>query len=170
MNPSDFLLEVIAVFVGVIAAFELDNYRERRQETKESVRVLELIEAELNENIKLLKQFHELFAKPETVVPYYHLRLIVWEGVRGKIDLIKNDKLLTDVMQVYFAIDMLERTLTVYKEHHSTWIGETSTMVKAAIQQRVEAHRRAMVTQIEQLQPRVVSAQTEIRQEINRLS
>jgi hypothetical protein len=46
-TPFDFILELVAVFVGVFAAFELDKYRESRAEDKERIRLLGLIYREV---------------------------------------------------------------------------------------------------------------------------
>jgi hypothetical protein len=46
-----FALEIGGVFMGAFAAFEFDNFREQRNEKKESVRVLKLLKQELEINL-----------------------------------------------------------------------------------------------------------------------
>jgi len=54
VDVIQFGLDILGVFIGAFAAFELDNYRASRNERKDKVRVLKLIRTEVTENNQLL--------------------------------------------------------------------------------------------------------------------
>jgi hypothetical protein len=51
IDPVQFALEIGGIFIGAFAAPEFDNFREQRNEKKESVRVLKLLRHELEINL-----------------------------------------------------------------------------------------------------------------------
>ncbi len=84
---------------------------------KKSVRVLALIRNELLANVGTLEMIDALFKNNETQqLPYYRLHSDVWEAVSSKIEIVKNDELLTKITEEYFTFDMFERTLQLYED------------------------------------------------------
>lgn len=86
--------------MGAFAAFEFDNFREQRNEKKESVRVLKLLKQELEIN---LHQMIPAIRKnvQQTKMPYVPLELDIWEAVSNKIDHISNDDALQAIARAY---------------------------------------------------------------------
>lgn len=102
IDPVMFGLEIFAVFVGVGLVFLLDRLADRSSEGKEYRRVLRLIKQELDANIPILGRFRTNFEKTPAQpggyhVPYYHLRMSMWQGISSKVDSIKDEALLTEI-------------------------------------------------------------------------
>lgn len=112
------MAEIVAVFIGVITAFELDNWRETRHEEIERRRLLELLRKEIENNILIM---NGILTKLSSGVPYEGLRLEIWQGITGKLDVFNDDNLLWKIALFYYRLNTLGRTLDLYVDHTSTY-------------------------------------------------
>jgi len=110
----DFILEIIAVFIGVLGAFELDNYRDKKIEGRERARVLRLIRQEVESNQAVLRALD--LVGPGDVVNFQLVRDI-WGGVSDKLVLLNNDQLLDGTTLLYFEFTTFNRNIEMYNEH-----------------------------------------------------
>lgn len=163
-----FGLDILGVFIGAFAAFELENLRERRNDRKEEVRVLRLIRTEVNDNGQLLNKLQNTLRDFPEGVPYTRLRNSIWRGVASKLELVTNDKLLTDLTGLYYAIDLVDRTLDTYSEHATLNIHEVNVEVQKAIQARLDIHRNVLVTNITTPRTGLIDMCKAIAEEIDR--
>lgn len=111
----DFILEIVAVFLGVLGAFELDNYREARTQDKERVRVLILIRQEVDANQELINSTNSRI-EPTDVLNHRSVRDI-WDGVSSKLVVLRDNDLLHQVTLLYFDLASFDRIIEVYNEH-----------------------------------------------------
>lgn len=113
-----FILEIVAVFVGVFAAFWLDNRRNRKAEETERRRLLGLIRREVDANKHILNGM-VLVENNEDIgsVPSSRPMRNVWEGVTEKLAVLTNDKLLEEATLLYFDLANLDAIIDQYREH-----------------------------------------------------
>lgn len=109
-----FILELVAVFFGVLGAFELDNWRDRKAEDKERGRVLGLISHELESNQAIVNAMN--LTPPSDVVNARPMRNI-WEGIASKLSVLNDDTLLIEVTLAYFDLANLGRDIDMYEEY-----------------------------------------------------
>jgi hypothetical protein len=169
-DAVSFLFEIIAVFLGVFAAFWLDNYREGMHEISESIRTLRMIREELNANLTVMEQLQGGLSLDSMKIPYFGPQFALWRGVSNKIGLIENDILLRELSQVYYRFEVLDHILTLYSEHYSVLTTETDDQVLSVLRKRVEIHRSRARDQLADLIPRTQGVITKIGEEIKRLS
>lgn len=145
----DFILEIVAVFFGVLGAFELDNYRDRKAEDKERVRVLGLIRREVDSNKHILDGM-VLVEKDEVIgVPTSRPMRNIWEGITSKLAILTNYELLEEATLLYFDLANLDGILDMYREH----VGEyhyVSLEEKARMEPTLRSQRTHYVSYIEQ--------------------
>lgn len=114
----DFFLELVAVFLGVLGAFELDNYREAKAEDKERVRLLGLISREVESNNGiLLGMSREKDAATAFGVPNARPMRNIWDGITGKLAILRNDKLLEEATMLYWDLANLDGMLDTYRDY-----------------------------------------------------
>jgi hypothetical protein len=117
----DFLLELAAVFVGVLAAFELDNYRESKAEDKERLRLLRLIYREVTANKGILDGMSLIKAESDFSVPNARPMRNIWEGITGKLAILRNDDLLEEATMLYWELANLDKMLDIYRDYASAY-------------------------------------------------
>lgn len=111
----DFFLELVAVFVGVFAAFQLDNYRESRAEDKERLRLLGLIYREVTANKGILDGMLLIERDVDLGVPNTRPMRNIWDGVTSKLAILRNDELLEETTMLYWQLSNLDAMLDVYR-------------------------------------------------------
>ena len=141
----DFVLEIIAVFVGVFAAFELDNYREASAENKERLRLLALIRREVHANEQVLASMTRI--KTDDPVSVESSRSIrnIWEGITGKLVILRNDELLEATTLLYFQLANLDRLLDMYREYGGAYL-YASPIERTRLEPRLKDQRTHYVT------------------------
>jgi hypothetical protein len=117
----DFVLEIVAVFIGAFAAFELDSYRDRKAEEKERKRFLELIRREVKANERILDGMILVESQPAAIPSSRPIRN-VWEGITEKLALLRNEKLLEEATLLYFDLANLDGILGMYREHSAAFL------------------------------------------------
>ncbi len=130
VDPIGFGLEILGVFLGALAAFELDNLRDKWNEKNEAQRILEFIRGEIIDNVESLennaKCFKQIQNPGEEIGPYAlfpkHLRKEVWAGIVSKLDVIADIGLLLDLSRLWYEIDVFERDLLEYEKRHDEYI------------------------------------------------
>jgi len=118
----DFILEIVAVFVGVFAAFELDNYREASAENKERLRLLALIRREVHANEQVLTSMTRIETDDPVSVESSRSIRNIWEGITGKLVILRNDELLEATTLLYFQLANLDRLLDLYREYAGAYL------------------------------------------------
>lgn len=112
----DFFLELAAVFLGVLGAFELDNYREAKAEDKERVRLLGLISREVDSNngilIGMSREEDAAFG-----VPNARPMRNIWDGITSKLAILRNDELLEEATMLYWDLANLDGMLDIYRDY-----------------------------------------------------
>ena len=142
-----FALEILAVFLGVLGAFELDNLRDRRAENKERKRILKLIHRELKANHDIIDAAN--LTKAGQVLNTRTMRNI-WEGIASKLSVLSNDDLLGEVTLTYFDIANADRNFDMYDEYARRY-QQAVTSEKAAMKPELErecAHFKRYATKI----------------------
>jgi len=139
-----FGLDIFGVFLGVIAAFSLDRFQDSLMELKEYARVLRLIKQELESNLPIMQKFLDRLPSKQRMdsfeIPYYHLRMSIWQGISSKVDSIKNAALLTEIATVYYNYDTFERMLDSFLQLAlSTLATSTSVKLRLGMQNRRDA-------------------------------
>jgi len=114
MALIDFGLELVAVFVGVVLAFEFDNFRESRDENKERLRLLGLLYREVTANVGILDGMRER-TTVDFGVPNTRPMRNVWDGITSKLAILKNDDLLEEATMLYWQLANLDRMLDLYR-------------------------------------------------------
>jgi hypothetical protein len=124
--------EFAAVLVGVIAGFEFDRYRERRNRTQQAIEFLDLTKKELEGNLETLQNVTK-YLKSQAYMPTYGLRLDSWRAFSNRVALVKDPTLVRDIFATYYKFDMYERTMTRYLDLCYT------LLVEPKVSQREEA-------------------------------
>jgi hypothetical protein len=147
MNTSlfDFLLEIVAVFIGVFAAFFLDNYREERAQKKENSRLLHLLREEIESNKGILSGMRE--TKPGAV-PHGRPMQNVWQSIVSKFDVMKEDELFSEVTYLYWVIGNLDRMVDLYMEYTATHMYLPDQLARQTMESRLESQREHIRTYI----------------------
>ena len=109
-----FILELVAVFLGVLGAFELDSPRDRLAEDKERKRVLGLIRRELKANYDIINASNLTEAGYVLNTRSMHN---VWDGITSKLSVLDNDDLLQQVTLAYFDLANSDRNFDMYEEY-----------------------------------------------------
>lgn len=112
----DFILEIIAVFIGVFAAFWLDNRRETKDEDKERVRLLGLIRREVESNNGILDGLSHV-KNDDFGVPNYRPMRNIWEGVTSKLAILRSDDLLEEATMLYWQLAAFDGMLDIYRDY-----------------------------------------------------
>ncbi len=125
VDVTEFVLGIIGVFLGAFAAFEFDKFRERQNEKKQSVRVLELLRRELEVN---LQEMIPAIRKnvEESKLEFVPVALDIWEAVSNKIDSIANDNALEAIASAYYRLHTLERVLEWYRIYAAIYFSISS--------------------------------------------
>jgi hypothetical protein len=169
-DAISFVLEILAVFLGVLAAFWLDNYRERRVETSGAVRALRMIHEELIGNMTIMEQLQQGFSSESDKVPYFGPQFALWRGVSDKIGLTKNDTLFRELLKIYYRFEVLDSILSLYREHYAMLGTGTGAKIRRVLEKRVATHKSNALVQLGELIPQTKSLITAIEAEIERLS
>lgn len=148
-----FGLEILGVFLGVGAAFLLDRLADQLSEKKEYLRVLILIRHELDADVTVLEKFRTNFDKAENQpshyhVPYYHLRMSMWQGISSKVDSIKDEALLTQIALVYYNYDTFERMLNSYLDLALAAIKAPHNVAETNIEASIENRCKGLLVEI----------------------
>lgn len=151
----DFILEIVAVFVGVLGAFELDNYRDRKAEDKERLRVLGLLRREVDANRQMLDSMTRYGPDDPIGVPSVLSMRNIWEGIVGKLGMLKDDELLEQLNELYFRLNNLDKMLDLYRQLASQCL-LAPTQEKERLEPRVKSLRRHCLGFIDTLRPRIV--------------
>jgi len=172
-----FALEIVGVFIGAFAAFEFDSFRERQNEKKESIRVLRLLERELelnlNEMIPAIRK-----SVQQMKMPFTPLQLDIWEAISNKIDRISNDNALQAIARAYYELHTLEKIANSYRTLAFAYSFAADTKVSGSVLSRLKRNENIILEQIREpiseqdrtLIQAVREAVTEIENEILRLS
>ncbi|MGA3110325.1 MAG: hypothetical protein ABSD99_12905 [Candidatus Bathyarchaeia archaeon] len=110
----DFLVEILAVFLGVVFAFLFDEYREGRDERKEGRKVLDLLRFEVEGNKNILEPMKDTAVG---AVPNSRPMRGIWDGLTAKLGTVKNDEILSELGLLYFLQAALDRALNVYRHY-----------------------------------------------------
>jgi len=174
---AQFALEIVGVFIGAFAAFEFDSFRERQNEKRESIRVLRLLERELelnlNEMIPAIKK-----SVQQMKMPFTPLQLDIWEAISNKIDRISNDNALQAIARAYYELHTLEKIANSYRTLAFAYSFAADTKVSGSVLSRLKRNENIILEQIREpiseqdrtLIQAVREAVTEIENEIQRLS
>ena len=111
---SDFILEIVAVFLGVFTAFWLDRYREDKAERREATKVLRLIRREVSENKELLGVMQGI---PAGTISNARPMRGIWDGLTERLVLVRNDDLFTQATLLYFLQANLDKMIEMYEQH-----------------------------------------------------
>ena len=111
----DFFLELVAVFVGVLAAFELDKYRESQGENKERLKLLGLIYLKVTANKGILEGMLHIEGDVDFGVPNARPMRNIWDGITGKLAILRDDDLIEEATMLYWELDNLDRMLDIYR-------------------------------------------------------
>lgn len=122
MTILDFVVQLLAVFLGALAAFLFDDFRDYLADKKERNRVLRLIRREVNANKQAMFNLKEPepqspFAVPNARVP---MRTI-WQGLASKIGLLKDEDLLEALNVLYFQLDSLELMMNLFRQYSTQY-------------------------------------------------
>ncbi|HKM50094.1 MAG TPA: hypothetical protein VJZ75_02845, partial [Candidatus Bathyarchaeia archaeon] len=117
-----FVLELAAVFLGVLAAFLADNYSKDKAERKERGRILNLIRAEINYNKQILDTL-KVGLKESDVPPVVNTHPMrgMWEGFTNRLGLVENDKLRHETTLLYFVLANLDTMIDNYNPYASEY-------------------------------------------------
>ena len=142
-----FAPEIGGVFIGAFAAFEFDNFRERQNEKKDSVRVLKLLKHELEINL------HEMIPAirtnvQQTKMPSTPLELDIWEAISNKIDRISNDGALQAIARAYYQLHALEKITDGYRALVTAYSFTLDQKVSGNIQNRLKRNESIILEQI----------------------
>jgi hypothetical protein len=111
----DFFLELIAVFLGVLAAFELDKYRESKAEDKERLRLLELIYREVTSDKGILDGMLNIEMESDISVPNARPMRNIWDGITSKLAILRHNDLLEEATMLYWELANLDKMLDIYR-------------------------------------------------------
>jgi hypothetical protein len=147
MDLVQFALEILGVFIGAFAAFELDKLREGQSEKRESVRVLKLLKRELEVNLhdKIPAMRASL---REMKMPVSPLELEIWEAISDKIDRISNDDVLEAIARAYYRLHTLQRVANGYRTLAITYSFAADTQMRDAILNRLKGTETNILEQI----------------------
>jgi hypothetical protein len=136
-----YLVEFVAVFIGVIAAFELDKRRETRHEETERRRLLGLLRKEIEADVLIMDQILTGLLSIPNAVPYQSLRLEIWQGITGKLDIFNDDILLEKIARFYYRLNLLGRTLDIYLDHASSYTFLTTSANQPHVENLLTFHK-----------------------------
>ena len=144
---AQFALEIVGVFIGAFAAFEFDSFRERQNEKRESIRVLRLLERELelnlNEMIPAIRK-----SVQQMKMPFTPLQLDIWEAISNKIDRISNDNALQAIARAYYQLHTLEKIANSYRTLASAYSFAVDTKVSGSVLSRLKRNENIILEQI----------------------
>jgi hypothetical protein len=141
-----FVLEVIAVGLGVFLAFWADSYRENRSEKKHTLRVLAMLKNELQRNFDAIEIIRRNLEKG--LIPYEHFKADCWDAVADKLSLVQDDELLRMIMRVYYNFDTFERTIKLLYEEVFALHTESNEEVKKRLFDLVRERREVLLKHI----------------------
>lgn len=104
------------MFIGVFAAFWLDNRRETKAEDKERVRLLGLIRREVESNNGILDGL-SLVKEDDFGVPNYRPMRNIWEGITSKLAILRSDDLLEEATMLYWQLAAFDGMLDIYRDY-----------------------------------------------------
>jgi hypothetical protein len=147
LDLVQFTLEIVAVFIGAFAAFEFDNFGERQNEKRESVRVLELLKRELEINL------HDMIPAirknlQEMKMPFTPLELDIWEAISNKIDRISNDDALEAIARAYYRLHALEKVANGYRTLAIAYSFAADTKMSNSVLNRLKRNENIILEQI----------------------
>ena len=160
----DFILEIVAVFLGVFAAFWLDKYREDRAERRESDRVLNLIRTEVSANKDMLEGM-----KQATATAVQNVRPIrsMWEGLTNRLGLVRKDQLLSEATQLYFLLANADKMLDVHQRYAGEYQFADSKRKEAMEPILQDQHKHFMSYVTTHILPKIDRVLTLIDSELN---
>jgi hypothetical protein len=139
VDPTQFVLGIIGVFLGALAAFEFDKFRDRQNEKKQSIRILELLRRELEANLRKTIPAIRKNVEKRKLAELHSLELDIWEAVSNKIDSITNDKALEAIARAYYDLHTLERTLEWYRIYAAIYFSTSNEKLKPNIRKGMQS-------------------------------
>jgi hypothetical protein len=146
----DWIINLVAqgVFVGagVIGGYWFDRHLEQKNEKEQTLRILNLLKLELQENLKMMNTLWAGLIRQR--MTYAHFKLDMWKGVAAKIDLIKNVDLLSKLAITYYNFETFERALDLLNTYVATFISQRDRNQKARVLSMVNQHRTVMLDRL----------------------
>jgi len=176
IDVMSFLLEIIAVGIGVFGGFIANIFLQKWLERRQSIRVLKLLRKELELNLDIIRTIIRSNVKAWKV-PYAPLELGIWKAISNKIDLITNDVTLDAIAKVYYQFDTLEKTLESFADDAAAYDPQAADKTKKEIAKRVISHRDAILDHLREPKDAkdktviffITTAISEVEKEITRL-
>jgi hypothetical protein len=145
LSTADFLLEILAVFIGVFAAFLLENYRESVVEKKENTRLFRMLREEILANKGILNGIRNTKAG---AVPFGRPMRTVWDGIVNKFDVIREAELFSEVTYLYFVIGSLDRMVNAFADYAAMHRYVTDMQARAGVEEQLKSLREHFTSYI----------------------
>ena len=141
-----FVLQVIAVGLGVFLGFCADRYREGGSEKKRVARVLNMLRDELIRNLVAIGIIRGHLEKDR--IPFEHIKTDCWAAVADKVNLVENGELLMKIMRVYYSYDTFERAIKLLYEEKMAVAVQSNEQIRKGLVGLVKERQEVLIKHI----------------------